>query len=82
MSIYANPVAPNLKFFRGPKRMENRLVLNVDQKRFKRFSPSLASHPEESSSLPLREKVVLLVDIRSVVVVDDVSPIKNRKRDR
>jgi len=62
--------------------MENRLVPNVDQKRFRRSSPCLASHPEESSSLPLREMVVLLVDIRSVVVVDDISPIKNRKRDR
>jgi hypothetical protein len=69
MSISANPVAPNLKSFKELKRMENRLVPNVAQKRSRNSSRPLVSHPEGSLFLPLREMVVLLVDINTAIAV-------------
>jgi hypothetical protein len=70
MSIHVSAVAPDLKFFTGPIKAKNQLVLNVEQKRCKRFSPFLASHLEEGLFLLPQEQVVPPADIGIAVVAD------------
>ena len=70
MSIYVGAVTPNLKFYRGLKKMENQLALNAEQRRLKRSSLFSDSHPGEDLSLLLQEQVVPPVDIKTAVVAD------------